>query len=290
MNPRRGAPLPQSRFSVILVEPQYPDNVGHTARSMLNFGVSDLVLVNFDRGVDERARERAVHAQGVLDEARRVGNLREVRGEFDVLVAFGASISALNKAHLRHSESLEKVARRLEDMPGRIGLVFGREDFGLSNEDIAVCDMMCTIPTSPAYRSMNLSHSVSVALYELLRSQHKPLPSKSMASPHEREVLFAAWYQLGGELGFPEHRRRQSLQMLRRLIGRSGLTTWEYHRFMGVLSRSLKPRGAWPVRLEDLPADLFDELGDPEDVDEGEDEPHADGSGTDVGGPDDRSS
>lgn len=261
-NPRRGAPLPTSRFSVILVEPQYPDNVGHTARGMLNFGVGDLVLVNMDAELDQRVRERAVHAQDVLNQARRAPSLESIRGDFDVLVGFAARVSSLDKAHLRHSENLEDVARRLQPMTGRIGLVFGREDFGLSNEDVEVCDMLCTIPSSPAYRSMNLSHAVTVALYELMRPEHTPLASKSMATPHERDLLFAAWWQLTGELGFQEHRRRQVLQMLRRVIGRSGLSSWEYHRFMGVLSRSLKPRGAWPIRLEDVPVE--DDSGEDE--------------------------
>lgn len=256
-NPRRGAPLPESRFSVILVEPQYAENVGHVARSLLNFGVGHLVLVNPVKLTD-RGRDRAVHAQDVLTEAQYADSLAEVKPQFDTLVGFAARVSDLNKAHLRHSEQLEPVARRLDEMPGRVGLVFGREDFGLSNEDVALCDMLCTIPTSPSYRSMNLSHAVTVALYEMTRTAQEPAKTKIMATRHERDILFAAWWQLSGELNYPEHRRRQQLQMLRRVIGRAGITAWEYHRFMGVLSRSLKPRGSWPIRVEDLPEDSDD--------------------------------
>ena len=244
-NPKPGAPLPESRFSVILVEPQGRENVGHVARSMMNFGVSDLVLVNA-RPVDENARQRAVHAQGVLDTARHFSTLAEAKKEFEHLVGFAARISLLDKAHLRMGESLEPTARRLEGMGGRVGLVFGREDFGLSNEDVEICDMLCGIPTSPSYRSMNLSHAVTVALYELTRSTHTQAPWVTMATPQEKEVLLATWWHLTGVLRFPDHKRIQSLQMFRRVTGRSGLTAWEYHRMMGVLSRSLKRMKAWP--------------------------------------------
>ncbi|MFA5860938.1 MAG: RNA methyltransferase, partial [Candidatus Thermoplasmatota archaeon] len=150
-NPAPGAPLPSSRFSIILVEPQFRDNVGHTARAMLNFGASDLVLVNAPP-VDTQTRNRAVHAQAVLDAARHVRSLVDVTKEFDHVVGFAARISGLDKAHLRSSESLATVARRLEERGGRVALVFGREDFGLSNEDLEHCDMLCTIPTAASYR------------------------------------------------------------------------------------------------------------------------------------------
>ena len=246
-NPRREDPLPESRFSVVLVEPQYRENVGHVARSMLNFGVGDLVMVNAPP-VDDETRVRAVHAQGVLDKARFFPSMQALKdaGEFDVLVAFAARISTLNKAHARMSEPLEKVARRLDEMSGRIALVFGREDFGLSNEDVEICDMMCTIPTSPGYRSMNLSHAVTVALYEFSREEHAKVPYVSMAKPHEREILFRTFNHLNANLAFKPHRIEQADMMFRRVLGRAGLTAWEYHRLMGTLSRSAKRLGAWP--------------------------------------------
>lgn len=244
-NPPRDAPLPTSRYGVLLVEPQYRDNVGHVARSMLNFGVGELCLVNA-APIDEDMRQRAVHAQGVLNEAKFYPSLAEAKPHFDTLVGFAARISTLNKSHRRMSESLEVVARRLDDMGGRIGLVFGREDFGLSNEDVEMCDILATIPTSPHYRSMNLSHAVTVALYELMREHRPRMPFVSMATPHEREILFSSWSHLNENLGFKKHRIEQADMMFRRVLGRAGVTAWEYHRLMGTLSRSMKRLGAWP--------------------------------------------
>jgi TrmH family RNA methyltransferase len=244
-NPPPDAPLPTSRFSVVLVEPQFRDNVGHAARAMLNFGLGDLVLVRAPP-VDTETRNRAVHAQAVLDAARHVASLEDVRKEFDHVVGFAARIATINKAHSRLSESLPDVARRLEAMGGRVALVFGREDFGLSNEDVARCDQLCTIPTDRAYRSMNLSHAVSVALYEITRPEHAKMPYVSMATPHEKEILFRSYRHLNAALGFQDYRVEQADLMFRRVIGRSGLTSWEYHRLMGTISRQLKTLGKWP--------------------------------------------
>lgn len=265
-NPRRGDPLPESRFTVVLVEPQFRENVGHTARTMLNFGVGDLILVNA-APVDEQTRNRAVHAQEVLNQARFYDSLDQVTKEFDHVVGFAARISTMDKAHRRMSESLPVVARRLAESPSRVALVFGREDFGLSNEDVERCDILCTIPTQRTYRSMNLSHAVAVALYEMTREDHPKLPYVSMAKPHEKEVLYEAWYHMTGQIAFPPHRREQSLAMFKRVIGRAGITSWEYHRLMGVFSRSLRRMGAWPI------PGLKGKYAQPEDEDEGSDEP-----------------
>lgn len=245
-NPKHDEPLPESRFSVVLVEPLYGNNVGHVARSMLNFGVGEMILVRPVAPIDEEVRQRAVHAQKVLDESRTLGSLQQVKEEFDHLVGFAARVSTMDKAHRRMSERLDIVASRLSDLPGRVALVFGREDFGLSNEDVELCDILCTIPTQPSYRSMNLSHAVTVALYEATRAQHPKGAYMTMATPAEREVLFGTWRHLHENLGFKAHRIQKADEMFRRIIGRAGITAWEYHRLMGPLSRSLKRLGGWP--------------------------------------------
>src|SRR5438067_8858164 len=93
---------------------------------------------------------------------------------------------------------------------------------------------------------MNLAHAVSVALYEITRSAQPRMPYVSMATPHEKDILFATYRHLNAALGFKEHRVDQADMMFRRVIGRAGLTSWEYHRLMGAMSRSLKLMWGWP--------------------------------------------
>lgn len=244
------------RLTVVLVEPAYSGNVGHAARSMMNFGVTRLALVNPVR-MDEEGRNRAVHAQRVLDEARHFASFREAADEFDYLVAFSARVSPQDKSHLRNPVPFQAVAPALAAIDGRIALVFGREADGLFNDEVEACDAIAKIPTSPMYPSLNLSHAVTVALYELFREAY-PVHTLSSASHRDKELLHRTHAATLDALGFPGYRRDVTSMMFRRVIGRAGLTRWEYHRMMGVFSTTLKRLGKWPVKdLPDLPP--FDE-------------------------------
>jgi TrmH family RNA methyltransferase len=239
---------------VVLVEPQYAGNVGHVARSMMNFGATELLLVRpSELGPD--ARQRAVHAQRVLDEARTFATFADAAREVDLTVAFAARAFPGDRSHLRNPVSLVDLAPLVAPVAGRVGLVFGREDDGLSNEDVLACDLVCTIPTSPMYRSMNLSHAVTVALYELARGAH-PVRREPPASTREKEILFRAFDHVLSTVYLPEHRVEPTRTMFRRLVGRAALTRWEYHRMMGAIAAILKAQKAWPVPgIAELPDD-----------------------------------
>lgn len=234
------------RLSVLLVEPAYTGNVGHVARSMMNFGVTRLALVN-PVPMDEEGRNRAVHAQSVLDEARTFSSFAEAAREFDYLVAFSARVSPQDKSHLRNPVPFADVAPALAGVDGRVALVFGREADGLFNDEVEACDVIAKIPTSPLYKSLNLSHAVTVALYEIFREAY-PVHTVSSASHRDKELLHRHFAAMLEALGFPEYRRDVTGMMFRRVIGRAGLTRWEYHRLMGVLSTTMKRMGKWPPR------------------------------------------
>lgn len=231
-------------FHVVLVEPQFPGNVGHVARSMLNFGVTNLHLVN-PCPMTEEGRDRAVHAQSVLQNAKLYDTFDEVRRRMDYCAAFTARVSASDRSHLRVPVSLPEFAPRLQEIDGDVALVFGREDFGLSNEDVEVCDASVFIPTSPMYLSMNLSHAVTTALYELHRTQFKT-PYTKLASSEEKELLFATVDHLTESLGYQPHRRKITNLMFRKFVGRAVMTRWEFHRIMGLFTNPLKRMGKWP--------------------------------------------
>lgn len=228
--------------TVVLVGPQYPGNVGHVARSMLNFGVERLVLVHppIDPLADE-ARQRAVHAGRVLENARVVGSLADVLDDFDLLAAFAARVSTRDRSHLRTPVALPEFAPQLAALAkdAEVALVFGPEDDGLSNEDVERCDAVVTIPTSDMYRSMNLSHAVTVALYALATATPAALEGRP-ASTREKELLFARVAEIMQQMHYPEHRVRVTTQAFRRVVGRAVLTRWEYHRIMGVFTRAHK--------------------------------------------------
>ncbi|MHB8604985.1 MAG: RNA methyltransferase [Thermoplasmatota archaeon] len=252
-----------SRLSVVLVRPQYSGNVGSVARAMMNFGVTRLVMVAPCPMTDE-GRDRAVHAQQVLESAEIVATTEAALAKFDHCVAFSARVTDKDKTHRRNAVPLPDFVKELAELDGSVALVFGPEDDGLANEDVERCDVVVTIPTSPMYESMNLAAAVTVALFALspIPSPHGHVPSATHA---EKEILARVFAATVDALALPEHRRGLTANAFRRVVGRSGLTKWEFHRLMGVYSTTLKRLGKWPLPDLDVPKEP-DGSGAPEDA------------------------
>ena len=228
-----------TQFSVILVEPKYGGNIGSVARVMMNFDFEHLVLVN-SHPFDDECYSRAMHAQKILYCAKKYSSFDEAVKGFDFLVATSSVENVNEKRHLREAMLVEDFTQKISEVKGNIGLVFGREDFGLFNEEIARCDIMVKIPTSDGYPSMNLSHSVAVFLYSLYCSTTVKKRVKKQIDPVEKEKMFEFFSRILDEVSYPTHKKKNTKIMFIRLIGRSMPSYWEYHTLMGVLSDTLK--------------------------------------------------
>jgi len=223
---------------VVLAEPKTPGNVGAVARAMANFGISQLRIV---QGVplDEDAYKRALHAAIILEEAQRFDDLASALEGLDFTVATSGIVNINDKRHIRNALTPAQLAERVAPMEGTLGLVFGREDYGLFTEELALCDIVVTVPTSPEYPIMNLSHAVAVVLYELRREI--PLHHETFkASEAERNKLLSAFDDMLDATDYPPHKVKSTRVMIRRIIGRSTLSEWEFHTLMGVISRANK--------------------------------------------------
>ncbi|PKK86136.1 MAG: tRNA (cytosine(32)/uridine(32)-2'-O)-methyltransferase TrmJ [Thermoplasmata archaeon HGW-Thermoplasmata-1] len=231
-------------FTVILVEPQHPGNVGAIARSMQNFDVSRLVLVNPIDINSKECRDRAVHAQAVLDEAVVVKSFKEAADRVDYLVATSARTSVNEKHHIRNPVPVREFAEKIYDLNGRVGIVFGREDAGLLNDEVAACDSLIRIPTSADYTSLNLSHAVHTVLYELFYGKdEKAFMTPRKTGKTEKDKLFEHFDLLLDSIRYPDHKKQITKVMFRRLIGRAMPSEWEYHTLMGVIQGALKGMG-----------------------------------------------
>lgn len=222
-----------AELRVILVDPLYQGNVGHVARSMMNFGVTDLAFVKGTKITDE-GRDRAVHAQKVLDDAPRHATLTEAAAGCDLLVGFTARMTGQESKYRRNPMDLRQWAPEAAKQPGRIGLVFGREDRGLTNEDADRCDILVCIPTHEMYRSMNLAHAVTVALYSVYAEARTELVKEYTPAPKEDLDRLAARFALLLEAGdYPPHKRAATVTMFQRLVGRAAPTAWEVTTLLG---------------------------------------------------------
>ncbi|PKP58313.1 MAG: rRNA methyltransferase, partial [Candidatus Altiarchaeales archaeon HGW-Altiarchaeales-1] len=183
-------------FSVILVEPIYGGNIGSVARVMMNFGFKNLVMVNPPlTGID--AMKFAVHAKEIVQNAKIFKSFDEMAENFDLLIGTSAEIAG-GKNFIRTPISSAKIGN-VVNADGNIGLVFGREDFGLSDKEIEKCDILVTIPTDKTYKSLNLSHSVAVILYELVREKNlrgANLKKMKLANKTERDVMLEKFTEL----------------------------------------------------------------------------------------------
>jgi len=153
------------RLRVVLVEPMYEGNVGSVARAMKNFGFRDLVLVNPCQ-IEDYGLAMAAHARDVLQMSRSVSTLQEGLEGASLVVGTTGKRLGDEPHHLRlHLRapclSPAQLAEKLKGNEGEVALLLGREDCGLRNEELAVCDLRVSIPTAWEYPIMNLSHAAA---------------------------------------------------------------------------------------------------------------------------------
>ncbi len=205
---------------------------------MANFDFKNLYLVNPCK-LDDECYARAMHASKILDDAAIFPKFGDAVKNIDYLVATSSIDSKNDKKHLRNALSLEELSKKIYEIDGKIGLVFGREDYGLFNEEIAVCDTMIRIPSSESYPSFNLSHAVALVLYSLYIKKKSKIKKRTIGKI-EKEKLYSFFSDLLKEINYPEHKKENTEIMFKRIMGRAMPSKWEYHTLMGVFSKSLE--------------------------------------------------
>lgn len=225
---------------VILVEPLYDGNVGSVARAMKNFGFSELVLVNPCK-IDDFGLAMASHARDVLMMARSFTTLAEALAGADLVVATTGKRLDEAQHHLRLHLRVpcltpRELAKKLSEKEGTVALLLGREDCGLNSEELALCDILVSIPTSSDYPVMNLSHSAAVLFYELAQTGSDGCKVE-MASGETLALLREKSAQLLRETSYPPHKVDFTLLMLRRILGRAELTQREARTLLGLIKR-----------------------------------------------------
>lgn len=221
-------------IAIVLVEPLYEGNVGSVARAMKNFGFTRLVLVD-PCALGEEAYAHASHALDVLESAERK-SLDEVFAESDLVVATTGELSKSVCTSMRMPYYTPAEIRSVvEDVDGRVSILFGRENWGLNNDEVSRCDLICTIPTAEIYPIMNLSHAVAVVCYELA---HLPRGTYRLAGKTQREALIEHFGNFLARIEHPAHKRANTLLMIRRIMGRTALTTREVTTLHGLLRRT----------------------------------------------------
>ena len=206
---------------------------------MANFDFNNLYLVN-PCELDDECHARAMHAYSIIDNAKIFTSFDEAIKDIDFLVATSSIESKNEKRHLRNAINLEDLSDKLIEIDGKVGLVFGREDYGLYNEEIAACDAMLKIPTSESYLSLNLSHAVALVLYSLYIRKNSEPEEQIKIGKTEKEKLYNFFSDLLEVINYPDHKKENTEIMFKRIMGRAIPSKWEYHTLMGVFSKTLE--------------------------------------------------
>ena len=245
--PLSSATSPLHNARVVLVHTSHPGNIGAVARAMKNMGLKQLYLVQPKQFPHERAVWRSASAVDILDNAVVVDTLEEAIADCGLVVGTSARGRRIPWPLVNPRVCAEKVHPELSQHP--VALVFGREDRGLTNEELQACHLHVNIPASEDYSSLNLAMAVQVVTYELRMTYlQSELSNDEMqewdtrfARVDEVERFFTHLEETLIEMEFlkPEA-PKQLMTRLRRLYSRTRMDDLEVQMMRGILSTTQK--------------------------------------------------
>ena len=230
---------------IILVEPQLGENIGMVARAMANFGLAELRLVNpRDGWPSEKARSAASKADHVIDGVLVFETLEQAIADLNFVYATTAR-ERYGFKPVRSPVVATATLRQKFRAGERTGILFGRERWGLSNEEVALADEIVTFPVNPAFASLNIAQAVLLMSYEWMKSGMEDL-SETLFQPVEqrpgtKEELFGLFEHIEEVLdarGYfhPADKMPKMVDNLRAVLTRRAFTSQEIGVFRGVIN------------------------------------------------------
>ena len=222
---------------IVFVECETPGNIGFLARTMANFGLKNLVLINPPTLTNE-AFYQATHGKYIVENAKIYPSLDDFyqsqRIDFKVATT-GMAGGSYNLSRIPIKP--EELGKSM-NVSNKIAILFGREGNGLSNEEIGNCDICVSIPTDPTYPIMNISHAAAIILYELFKNKHEfCVEGLTDSSELEKEYLLNDMKEIIDYLDIPQHKKKNGLKTFNNIISRAFITSRESHTLKGILRR-----------------------------------------------------
>ena len=230
---------------VILVEPQLGENIGMTARAMGNFALSRLRIVNPRDGWPNIAAQRAASgADEILENAQLFDTVEQAVADLTLLFATTARAHDQAKPVVAPADAAVEIAAHVADRAdGGVGIMFGRERYGLQNEEVALANRIITFPVNPGFASLNLAQAVLLVGYEWFKhSTGGTLPfampeHSKPASQHQMQAFFDNLIRELDKVEFlrPAEKRETMLVNLRNIFSRMDPTKQDMHTLHGVV-------------------------------------------------------
>lgn len=232
---------------IVLVNTSHPGNIGGVARAMKNMGLSRLYLVEPKQFPNEQAEWRAASASDVLDGAVVTASLEEAIADCQFVVGTSARGRRIPWPLLDPRQCAERMAVFSENE--QVAVLFGREDRGLTNDELKVCNLHLNIPTSEDYSSLNLAMAVQVVCYELRMLLGSPSRPQSQddewdtpfTTGENMERFYTHLEETLTDIEFLDPAApRQLMLRLRRLYSRVRLDEMELNILRGILTETQK--------------------------------------------------
>ena len=224
---------------IILVNTSHTGNIGSTARAMKTMGLSQLVLVDPVSPPDGKSSALAAGAGDVLANAKTVSTLEEAVADCGLVVGTSARSRTLSWPMLEPRECGEKLISEVSKYP--VALVFGRENNGLTNEELQQCHFHVCIPANPEYSSLNLAAAVQTLCYEIrmafLNETRVPETEAEYPLSEDLERFYSHLEQTLLKTNFiiPQH-PGMVMTKLRRLYNRARPESQELNILRGILA------------------------------------------------------
>jgi tRNA/rRNA methyltransferase len=224
-------------ISVILVRPKFHENIGSVARAMKNMGLSRLIVINGSSPLHPNAYKLASGAEDILERAEEFPTLREAVSELACLVGMTSRGGRDRRPDLTPKAMAKKIVSLSQE--NSIGLAFGSEKEGLTNEELSLCHFYVRIPSMESFPSLNLAQAVMVICYELFQaSKEIPKAPIQLAQAEQLEKMFEHMEKTLIQIGFLDSNHpKRIMQALRRLFGRSQMDEREVQIMQGIWSQ-----------------------------------------------------
>src|SRR6202046_4510061 len=229
---------------VILVEPQLGENIGMAARARGNFVLTRLRIVNpRDGWPNVHARRAASGADHILDQVELFDTVEQAVADCTLLFATTARAHDQAKPVVAPDAAAREIVARIGSGDGAVGILFGRERYGLQNEEVALANRIVTFPVNPGFASLNLAQAVLLIAYECFKlapggALPFAMPERSEpASQHQMQAFFDNLVRELDKVEFlrPAEKRETMLVNLRNIFTRMDPTKQDMHTLHGVV-------------------------------------------------------
>lgn len=185
----------------ILVEPAVPENVGSAARAIKTMGFSSLRLVNTKAHLDEKASWLAHASNEILENAEVFDSLKKATTDIDWIIGTSAKKRRVNEDYYSAHEINDKIKDKANTIKN-LAIVFGREESGLTNDELKLCDIVTSVPMKTIYPSLNLAQSVMIYAYTLSMLEYDEKKPDQETDQAELNILKTKTKNILSEIGF----------------------------------------------------------------------------------------